>query len=62
MRNACVPSSSKCLAQQILNKSKNSTDGLGEINEIPRSSRADGEVQSKSKFIVTRAVDPLHFK
>lgn len=28
--------------------------------ETPRTSRENGEVQSKSKFTVTRAVDPLH--
>lgn len=33
---------------------------IRKTNEIPRKSGADEQVQSKSKFVVTRAVDPLH--
>lgn len=54
------PTSLKPSSQQILGRSKINPDVIREINETQRNSRADGEVQSKSKFVVTRAVDPLH--
>lgn len=54
------PTSLKPSSRQILGRSKINPDVIREINETPRNSRADGEVQSKSKFVVTRAVDPLH--
>lgn len=55
-RNHNVPSSSKPSSQQITSRSTVNPDVIRQINETPLKSRAD--VHSKSKFIVTRAVDP----
>ncbi|KAG4073563.1 hypothetical protein HA402_000787 [Bradysia odoriphaga] len=56
--NSSLSSSSQCASQQILSKSKNNY----EPNDTARrSSREANQRQSKPKFIVTRAVDPLKF-
>lgn len=47
-------------SQHSIGRSKTNPDVIREINETPRKSGADGRVPSKSKFVVTRAVDPLH--
>lgn len=58
VRKTSLPSSSQGSSQQISNKTKNSV----EINDtVVRASKDVIQSQSKSKFIVTRAVDPLHF-
>lgn len=57
----CLNMPSKSLHQQRLNASQVNPDIIRETNETQRKRSAGGEVQSKSKFIVTRAVDPLHF-
>ncbi|XP_037052297.1 uncharacterized protein LOC119085886 [Bradysia coprophila] len=58
LRNSGLSSSSQCASQQILSKSKNNS----EPNDIARTSNREAiQRQTKSKFIVTRAVDPLKF-
>lgn len=49
-----MPSASKSSPQQVLSKAKDNSDVVHEVNEAPRKSSANGRVQFKSKFVVTR--------